>query len=229
MLAIGLALVLAFAGVYALTIYAFSGGEDAWRASRQPTPSLTDSAIIGRRDAAVNVINADLDAVVKPLALTAGRSGASASCTEGQHNWKIKDDYAHSCSVWAGRFGGFSGDFPSFAAELDSALANAGWHNESEISSLVERYQDNVKRFKTGKTSRKQAELQALDALYGITFYRGQDYLDIGFVSSTKHSAYETSWMWLSEDVDSEVAVGELLKNDTVVMLIREHREFFRN
>jgi len=214
---------LAYGGLVALFIYSADAGS-----AHQPSPAMTDPAVSSRRDAAVASVEKDFTRISARLPLRAGQGGSHAGCYQGRHNYKVNDDYAYSCTVWAGRFYGWSGEFPDFLVRFDRVMYDQGWTN-TEAASLITRYHDNIARLTKQGVSPAKAKVAALDQLYSISYYRGSAQLDVDFAGSTKHSDYETSWMWLSDEVDSKAAVGELLKKDTGVMLIREYREFFRN
>lgn len=219
---------LSYGAYWALGSFIGSGGWEGIRAAHQPSPAITDPAVSSRRDAAVAAIEDNFARISARLPLRAGQSGSHAGCHQGQHNYKVNDDYAYSCAVWAGRFYGWSGEFPDFLVRFDAVMYDQGWMN-TEAASLITRYHDNIARLTKQGMAPAKAKVAAIDRLYSVSYYRGSDQLDVDFAGSTKPSDSDKTWMWLSEDVDSKAAVGDLLKNDTGVMLIRGHREFFRN
>jgi hypothetical protein len=127
--------------------------------------------------------------------------------------------------VSAGQFLSWSDDFPTSLARFDKQLADLGWYGQ-DADGLIRRYKENVSRLTNAGTSRAQAKIDAVDQLYDAYYRRGPDQLTVSFAASTK-GASEPGWMYLSDEVNSRAAVKELRGSGSVV-LMREHREFYR-
>ncbi|MCE1175386.1 MAG: hypothetical protein LWW77_12390 [Propionibacteriales bacterium] len=220
MIALAIVAVVVVGGL--MLVHASLSGRDV----RQPPPSLTDAPVSTRLEAAKTAMTADVAEISAPLGLRPGQTGSQAGCEQGQHNFKINTDYDYSCTVRVGRFYGWSGDFPTFLTKLDTQLNSLGWSSGRDPKQDIKRYNDDVQRRIKAGMSAKDAKAAVLDEAYSVSYHRGPDWVDISFAGSVPQNP-RSSWMYLSDEVNSRAAVEELL-GDGPVVLVTEHREFFR-
>lgn len=137
----------------ALVVVAFSGGVD--ELFRGDPPREDDPEVVAARQQASVDLAADTDAVADGTALPALPAGAARlgggevhpECWEGQHNWKIDDDYDLICHLerievfTVPQRDGFRADMVA----LDDELRAAGWTStHSPMDSVLDDYGDDL-------------------------------------------------------------------------------------
>ena len=123
-------------GLWAALLYvSLAGGLDDLFAGDPPTPD--DPDVVAARDATSRALAADAArltvAVVRPAlgddAAPAGRGEVRPPCAQGQHNWKIDDDYDLACDLSRIELVAVPGQdtFRTDMVALDAALRADGW------------------------------------------------------------------------------------------------------
>jgi hypothetical protein len=142
--------VLAIGAWLVFVVVGFAGGLDSLFAGSAPSPD--DPEVVAARTAAAEEVGADVDRLTEavllpslgPGARTLGTDDVAAACQEGQHNWKIDDDFDLRCDLdrvvvaAAPDLAGFESDMRA----LDVALTDEGWQPAGSfgISSVLDEY-----------------------------------------------------------------------------------------
>jgi hypothetical protein len=139
---------LALSGCMALL---FSGGVGNIIRNARPAPDPHGPRITRARMKATEEIEAALTAIDSQAGFTSYATSTDDRCYKGENNWKIKDGYAHRCTVRMTRFYGLNGDFRAHVLGLEDSLASSGWQMPRSTSAdlppttfreMFERYYD---------------------------------------------------------------------------------------
>ncbi len=122
----------AFAAVVILTLAGcatllLSGGAGNAIRNLKPAPNVEGRTIARKRLRATKELEAALAALDSGTGFTSYATSTDDRCYKGENNWKIKDGYAHRCTVRMTRFYGLSGDFWAHMLGLEHLLASDGW------------------------------------------------------------------------------------------------------
>jgi hypothetical protein len=104
----------------------FSGGVGNVVRNLKPAPDVEGRTITRKRLRATEEVEAALAAVDAGTALTSYATSTDDRCYQGENDWKIKDGYAHRCTVRMTRFYG-SDEFRRHVLGLEDQLASSGW------------------------------------------------------------------------------------------------------
>ena len=124
--------IIAFAVMAAMTLTActtllFSGGAGNIVRNLKPAPDVNGPSITHKRVKATGEIKAALAVVDAGAGFTSYATSTDDRCYKGENDWKIKEGYAHRCTVRETRFYGMSGDFRANMLGLEDLLASGGW------------------------------------------------------------------------------------------------------
>lgn len=119
------ALVMVFAGIFAVDRAAsalFGKGLFSW----PPMSVVLDGWVAsGERQAALDATQKFAEGLA-PEGTTLVGEVQFVACSEGEHDWKRRDDFRLDCSAFTTTFRSWSGDFDSIRAQATAPLAQCG-------------------------------------------------------------------------------------------------------
>lgn len=124
--------IVAFAAVATLTLSGcatllFSGGVGNIIRNLKPAPDVERRTITRKRLRATEEAEAALAVLDAGTQFTSYATSTDDRCYKGENDWKIKEGYAHRCTVRMTRFYGMNGDFRAHMLGLEDLLASGGW------------------------------------------------------------------------------------------------------
>jgi hypothetical protein len=124
--------IVAFAAVVTLTLTGcaallFSGGAGNVIRNLKPAPDVESRTITRKRLRATEAVEAALATLDAGTGFTSYATSTDDRCYKGENDWKIKEGYAHRCTVRITRFHGMSGDFRANMLGLEHLLEADGW------------------------------------------------------------------------------------------------------
>lgn len=131
-------------GFYLFVYIGFNGGFKQTYLSWKAAPDATSGKVKNQREKAVQTIEANMQALEDKAGFTKLVTSQDDVCYSGQHNFEVKDPFAHICKFRETRYYAFNGDFRQSLTNYDKTLIASEWEpfEGNSIPSILTNYYD---------------------------------------------------------------------------------------